>query len=170
MFGSGFVIGCTLLLSSTIIVVACISCQISSVGTDRLKTRSNSAFRLIYHLVLVTKFRKKSLSAEMLERIEEVVKDVLGKWDGELIKFGGEADHVHILFEAIPSIDLSKLVNNLKSVSSRRLRAEYQEHLKRFYWGDKPQFWSGSYAIISVGAQAPLAKLIEYVQNQEKPQ
>ena len=91
----------------------------------------------------------------MLERIEEVVKDVLGKWDGELIEFGGEADHIHILFEAIPSIDLSKLVNNFKSVSSRRLRAEYQEHLKRFYWGDKPQFWSGSYAIISVGALFP---------------
>ncbi|WP_017748201.1 transposase [Scytonema hofmannii] len=36
--------------------------------------------------------------------------------------------------------------------------------------GNKPQFWSGSYAIISVGAQAPLEKLIEYVQNQENLQ
>ncbi|WP_334884628.1 hypothetical protein [Nostoc sp.] len=39
-----------------------------------------------------------------------------------------------------------------------------------FYWGAKPQFWSSSYAIISVGAQAPLRRLIEYVQNQEKPE
>jgi len=98
-------------------------------GTSRLKTRSNSAFRLIYHLVLVTKFRKKSLSAEMLERIEEVVKDVLGKWDGELIEFGGETDHVHILFEAIPSIELSKLVNQgyfilNKPISVLRPKAE----------------------------------------------
>lgn len=138
--------------------------------TARLKNRSNSAFRLIYHLVLVTKFRKKSLNAEMLERIEEIIKDVLGKWDCELIEFGGELDHVHILFETIPSIDLSKLVNNIKSVTSRRLRAEYKKYLSKFYWGDKPQFWSGSYAIISVGTQAPLSKLIEYVQNQEKPE
>jgi putative transposase len=138
--------------------------------TDRLKTRSNSAFRLIYHLVLVTKFRKSSLTGEMVERIEQVVKNVLQQWGCELVELGGEANHVHILFEAIPSLDLSQLVNNIKSVTSRRLRAEYAEHLKRFYWGDKPQFWSGSYAIITVGAQAPLAKLIEYLQNQEKPE
>ena len=137
---------------------------------QRLKTRSNSAFRLIYHLVLITKFRNNSLTGEMLERLEEIFDLTLTKWDCELIEFGGEANHVHILFEAIPSIDLSKLVNNLKTVSSRLMRKEYEKHLLKFYWSDKPMFWGGSYAIISVGAQAPLEKLIEYVQNQEKPQ
>jgi putative transposase len=134
-----------------------------------LKTRSNSAFRLIYHLVLVTKFRRKSLNAEMLDRINIIIKELLIKWECELIEFGGEADHVHTLLETHPSVDLSKLVNNIKTVTSRRLRSEYSEHLSKFYWGTKPQFWSSSYAIISVGAQAPLSRLIEYVQNQEKP-
>ena len=91
------------------------------------------------------------------------------KWECECIEFGGESDHIHILFEAHPSVELSKLVNNLKTVTSRRLRSEYAQHLSQFYWGTKSQFWSGSYAIISVGTQAPLSKLIEYVQNQEKP-
>ena len=131
-----------------------------------LKTRSNSAFRLIYHLVLVTKFRRTSLSAEMLDRINIIVKELLAKWECELIEFGGEADHIHALLETHPSVDLSKLVNNIKTVTSRRLRSEYSEHLSKFYWGAKPQFWSGSYAIISVSAQAPLSRLIEYVQNQ----
>ena len=76
---------------------------------------------------------------------------------------------MYLWLETHPSVDLSKLVNNIKTVTSRRLRSEFSEHLSNFYWGSKPQFWSGSYAIISVGAQAPLAKLIEYVQNQEKP-
>jgi hypothetical protein len=31
-------------------------------------------------------------------------------------------------------------------------------------------FWGGNYALITVGAQAPLDKLIAYVQNQEKPE
>ncbi len=135
-----------------------------------LKTRSNSAFRLIYHLVLVTKFRRKSLNAEMLDRINIIIKELLTKWECELIEFGGEADHVHTLLETHPSVDLSKLVNNIKTVTSRRLRSEYSDHLSKFYWGTKPQFWSSSYAIISVGAQAPLSRLIEYVQNQEKPE
>ncbi len=135
-----------------------------------LKTRSNSAFRLIYHLVLVTKFRRQSLTADILERMQLILRDLLGKWQCDLIEFGGEADHIHLLFETHPSIDLSKLVNNIKTVTSRRLRSEYSEHLSQFYWGSKPQFWSGSYAIISVGAQAPLERLIEYVQDQEKPE
>lgn len=137
---------------------------------ERLRTRSNSAFRLIYHLVLLTKFRRKSLTSEMLDRMQEIMKELLTKWECELIEFGGESDHIHILFETHPSVDLSKLVNNIKTVTSRRLRSEFSEHLSKFYWGNKPQFWSGSYAIISVGAQAPLEKLIEYLQNQEKPE
>lgn len=135
-----------------------------------LKTRSNSAFRLIYHLVLVTKFRRTSLSAEMLDRINIILKELLVKWECELIEFGGESDHIHTLLETHPSVDLSKLVNNIKTVTSRRLRSEYADHLSKFYWGNKPQFWSSSYAIISVGAQAPLSRLIQYVQNQEKPE
>ncbi len=106
----------------------------------------------------------------MLNRLEEIIRSVLIKWDCEIIEFGGEGDHIHILFESIPSVDLSKLVNNLKTVSSRLMRKEYSTELKKFYWSEKPMFWGGSYALISVGAQAPLEKLIEYVQNQERPE
>jgi putative transposase len=136
----------------------------------RLKTRSNSAFRLIYHLVLVTKFRRKSLNSEILDRLKSISNELLFKWECELIEFGGESDHVHLLIETHPSVDLSKLVNNIKTVTSRKIRSEFSEHLAKFYWSKKPQFWSGSYALISVGAQAPLNKLIEYVQNQENPE
>jgi putative transposase len=106
----------------------------------------------------------------MVDNLGDIFDLTLAKWDCKLLEFGGESNHVHLLFEAIPSIDLSKLVNNLKTVSSRLIRKEYAQHLKQFYWSDKPMFWGGSYALISVGAQAPLEKLIEYVQNQEKPE
>jgi putative transposase len=102
--------------------------------------------------------------------MKSIANELFVKWECELIEFGGESDHVHLLFETHPSVDLSKLVNNLKTVTSRKLRSEFTEHLRKFYWGSKPQFWSGSYAIISVGTQASLDKLIEYVQNQESPE
>lgn len=106
----------------------------------------------------------------MLDKLEKIFTLTLDKWDCEMIEFGGENNHVHVLFETVPSVDLSKLVNNLKTVSSRLIRRDFASHLKEFYWSDKPMFWSGSYALISVGAQAPLDKLIEYVQNQERPE
>ncbi|WP_146004094.1 IS200/IS605 family transposase, partial [Fischerella thermalis] len=99
----------------------------------RLKTRYNSAFRLIYHLVLVSKFRRKSLTGEILTRMKAIIKELLFKWECELIEFGGESDHVHLLIETHPSVDLSKLVNNIKTVTSRKLRCEFSQHLKKFY-------------------------------------
>lgn len=135
----------------------------------KLKTRSNGAFRLVYHLVLSTKWRNKSLSSEILDYLEDTVKELLIKWDCELVEFGGESDHIHILYESLPSIDQSKLVNNIKTVTSRRCRKEFATHLKRFYWSPKPQFWARSYGLLTVGTTVSLDKLITYVQNQEKP-
>lgn len=55
-----------------------------------LKTRNHSAYRLCYHLVLSMKYRHKCLTAEMLDRLEVLFRDLLVKWGGELIEFGGE--------------------------------------------------------------------------------
>jgi putative transposase len=43
----------------------------------KLRTRSNSAFRLIYHLVLVTKFRRQSLSVQLLSRMKSIVNELM---------------------------------------------------------------------------------------------
>jgi putative transposase len=55
----------------------------------RLKTNNHSAYRLFYHLLLSTKYRHKCITGEMLERLEEIFKDLLLKWHCELIEFGG---------------------------------------------------------------------------------
>lgn len=132
-----------------------------------LRTRSHSAFRLHYHLVLTVKYRHKCITKEMLERLEVISRDVLAKWRCHLIEFGGESDHVHLLFEGHPAMDLSRLVGNLKTVTARRIRSEYIEHLSAYFW--KPVFWNKAYAIISVGGRANLDTLIVYIQDQNAP-
>lgn len=49
------------------------------------------------HQQLSFEFHHKCLSAEMLNRLEAIFADLLAKWGGELIEFGGEPDHVHLL-------------------------------------------------------------------------
>ena len=100
----------------------------------------------------------------MRERLGEIFKAILEKWDGELVEFNGEADHIHLLISVNPKVQPSKLVNNLKTVSSRLIRKEFKEHLSTVYWR-KPVFWSRSYCIISCGG-APLTILQQYIQNQ----
>ena len=100
----------------------------------------------------------------MLERMQEIFAATLLKWEGELLEFNGEADHVHLLLAVNPKVQPSKLVNNLKTVSSRLLRKEFGEHLNRVY-RNKPVFWSRSYCIISCGG-APISVLKQYIQQQ----
>lgn len=132
-----------------------------------LKTQNHSAFRLQYHIVFVVKYRHKCITAPMLQRLEDIFADVLQKWRCRLMEFNGEADHVHLLISAHPALDLSRLIGNLKTVSARRVRAEYEEYLKKFFW--KPYFWSKAYTVISVGNKAPLEVLIRYIQEQDSP-
>ncbi len=76
------------------------------------------------HLICVTKYRHKVLSADGLAVIEAACRAVAMKMDFRLLEFKGEADHVHLLVEYPPKISISQRVNALKGVSSRRYGQE----------------------------------------------
>jgi len=132
--------------------------------SQHLNTLHHCSYSIQFHLVACTKYRRKCITKPMLERMQEIFSTTLNKWEGELIEFNGEADHVHLLISVNPKVQPSKLVNNLKTVSSRLLRKEFGEHLNRVYRG-KPIFWSRSYCIISCGG-APISVLKQYIQQQ----
>ena len=132
-----------------------------------LKSLNNCIFNIQYHLVLVTKYRRKVITKVMLSRLEEIFTRLLNQWDCELLEFNGEPDHVHLLIATNPKAQTSKLVNNLKTVTSRLIRKEFAEQVSRFYW--KPVFWSRTYCILSVGG-APLSVLKQYIENQAEIQ
>lgn len=135
-------------------------------GVNAMKSHYHCVYDMKYHLVLVTKYRRKCLTAEMLSRLEAIVRELCLKWEVELLECGGEADHIHLLLGLNPTIQPSKLVNSLKTVTSRRLRAEYKEHLAQFYW--KPVLWNRAYCLLTAGG-APIEVLREYIENQDRP-
>jgi len=80
-----------------------------------------------------------------------------------LIESGGEPDHVHLLIDIHPALDISVLINNLKTASARRTRNRFAEHLAAFY--RKPLFWHRAYFVGSVGG-ATLETVRAYVDAQ----
>jgi putative transposase len=62
-----------------------------------------------------------------------------------------------------PALDISVLINNLKTASARRTRNRFADHLAPFY--GKPLFWSRAYFVGSVGA-ATLETVRAYVDAQ----
>ena len=118
------------------------------------------------HLVLTTKYRRKVFDAAMLSRLHEIFLDLLVKWDCKLVEFNGEENHIHLLFQYHPDLQISTLVNNLKSVSSRRLRQEFADRVDGFY--RKDVLWNGSYFIASCGG-VTVSTLRKYIENQDSP-
>lgn len=123
-------------------------------------------FILHVHLVFVTKYRHRVLAARHLDRMEEIMRDVCGDFGCELAEFNGEPGHVHLLVNFPPTVAISRLVNSLKGVSSRRLRQEFPD-LRKHYWRAK-RLWSGSYFAGSVGG-APISVLRQYIEQQNRP-
>ena len=136
---------------------------------DPYSRNRHSCYLLKYHLVVVTKYRKQVLSEAVTARLYEIINDLFeGDYGCKVIsaKVDGQTkDHLHILFEAPPQIQLSKLINNFKTVSSRLLRKEYAKEINAFYW--KPVFWSRSYFI---GCVSDVTEEIvkHYISNQGK--
>ena len=94
------------------------------------------------------------------------MRDVCADFGAELAEFNGEPGHVHLLVNFPPTVAISRLVNSLKGVSSRRLRQEFPD-LRQHYWQAR-RLWSGSYFAGSVGG-APLSVLRQYIEQQDRP-
>lgn len=138
-----------------------------NLGVNSMKSHYHCVYTLTYHLVLVTKYRRKCFTNEMLNRLEEIVRKNCQDWEIDLLEFNGEDDHIHLLLEMHPNIMPSKFINNLKTVSSRLIRKEFEEELKQYYW--KPVLWTRAYCLLTTGG-ATIDVIREYIQNQERPE
>jgi putative transposase len=133
---------------------------------ENIRTGRHCVFVLHAHLVFVTKFRHEVFTDRHLTRLEEIMRTVCADFETELVELNGENNHVHLLVNFPPKVALSKLVNSLKGVSSRRMRQEFPDLVRHYYRANR--LWSGSYFAGSVGG-APLTVLRQYIEQQNRP-
>lgn len=131
-----------------------------------LKTLRNchGQYNLQFHLILVTKYRKACINKEVFQFLRGESERLLKMSDSELVEMDYEPDHIHMLIETPPQVQLSKLINSYKSVTARLVRAKFADYLSEFY--DTSTFWNQNYLILSSG-KAPIDVIKKYVQNQK---
>lgn len=131
-----------------------------------LKRNSNAVYMLNYHLILITKYRKKVFTNdEIIERTKEIMRNIATDFDVVIINQECGEDHIHLMISTKPTTELTKLVNLLKGTSSRYLRKEYENDLSDVLYGDS--FWSDSYYIATAG-NVSVDTIYEYIENQRK--
>ena len=132
-----------------------------------LRKGRHCVFTLHAHLVFVTKFRGRIFEKEHLSTLETLFRDLCHDFEAELVEFNGEQDHVHLLVHYPPKVALSKLVNSLKGVSSRKMKLYHPELAGPAY--RKNALWSPSYFAGSAGG-VTLEKLKAYIEQQACPE
>lgn len=127
----------------------------------------HSCFLLTYHVVLVTKYQKPVLQGKVKDLVCGIIREILEERGCTLKELNGELDHVHILFDAGPEVQILDLVRVIKTKTARFARKQYQEELKEYFW--KPVFWTDSYFATTVGG-ATRNMVEQYIRKQGQKQ
>jgi len=117
---------------------------------------------MYFHLILVTKYRRKVINEEILIFLEERFVTIGKSYNLHLEEMNYDQDHIHILFRAEPNSELSKFINAYKSSTSRMIKKIFP-YIRKSLW--KTMFWSRSFCLITTGGVT--TEIIRtYIENQ----
>ena len=128
----------------------------------KLDSNNHSVFLRYYHLVLVTKYRRKVIDKTISCRLREIFDYIAVNYNISVIEWNDDRDHIHILFKAQPNSEISKFINAYKSASSRLIKKEYPK-IREKLWKD--YFWSRSFCLITTGG-VTIDIIREYIESQ----
>lgn len=95
------------------------------------KLNRHAYFKLSYNLVVYTFKNKKIINKLIEDELHKIVLENFKKHKCTLNKIGFKDGNTLVLnFDAPPHIQLSKLVNNFKTVSSRLIRKKFKKYLE----------------------------------------
>lgn len=124
---------------------------------------SHSVYDLKYHIVWITKYRKKVLVGDVAVKVRELIKEICKANDIEIIKGHVSKDHVHLFLSIPPQLSVSTTVQYLKGKSSRKLLTNFKDLQKQF-WGR--HFWARGYFVASSGNVTDEV-VMKYIEEQD---
>ncbi len=124
---------------------------------------SHSTYDLKYHIVWITKYRKKVLIGTVAERVRALIREICKANEVEILKGHISKDHVHLFVSVPPYLSISNLVQSLKGKTSRKLMAE-DKNIARQFWGR--HFWARGYFAASSGNITDEV-VMQYIENQD---
>jgi len=114
---------------------------------------------ILTHIVFSTKDRAPMLDATVRPALHAYLATVARNVDCECFRVGGVADHVHLAVRLSRTLTMAKLIEELKTSSSKWLKTQ-SPALASYAW-------QRGYGAFSVGP-SDLNALLQYIDNQEE--
>ena len=125
--------------------------------------KSHNKTLIIFHLVCPIKYRRKIFTPDIEHSLKTVCLELGIRYEYQFLEIGIDENHVHFLIQTIPNIQISGMVQKIKSITARELFKQHPE-IKKFLWGG--QFWTDGFYLNTVGQYGNLKMLENYVKNQ----
>jgi len=135
----------------------------------KIRQSSHSVYQHQYHIVWVTKYRRKYIKPYVKIELSRILFDYVKTQPTLHIEtLNTDNDHIHIQMVIPPSLAVSTVVQRLKWISSIKLKKKFrfinQMYLKR------QSVWSVGYFSSTVGLNEEMIKrYIQYQGKQEQP-
>ncbi|MGH7148242.1 MAG: IS200/IS605 family transposase [Nitrospiraceae bacterium] len=115
-----------------------------------------------YHVVIVPKYRRKSLFGHVRKRIGKIFQQLCRQKEIELVEGHAMLDHVHMVLSIPPKLSVAMAVGYLKGKSAIQVHREAL-NVKQGFTGK--HFWSRGYCVSTVGLDEQM--IHAYVKNQD---
>lgn len=124
---------------------------------------AHSVYSLQYHVVWVSKYRRRILKPGVCTYLQKVLPKLLRSMPGVTIDaIGFDQDHLHMVMVIPPKYSISSVMGKLKSQSASEMRKSFP-WLAKVYWKEN-LVWSPGYFVSSVGIDENTIK--QYVELQ----
>jgi putative transposase len=118
-----------------------------------------SRYSLYFHIVWATMGRQAWLTPAKEEAVFRCALNLISELGYAVLAINGTPDHVHLLLQTGPSVDLAVLIKKVKGVTSALLN-DMTDHDERFRWQE------GYFA--ATVSPSHLSRALAYVQNQKE--
>lgn len=137
----------------------------------KLHKAAHTVYKTQYHIVWVTRYRRKILVRGMAEALRILLQEVRKFHpDWFIEEIGIEVDHVHLHMVIPPKDAVAKVVATLKSVTSAGMKEKFPHFLRKVYW-DGRGIWGRGFFVSTVGInEAIIRRYVRYQAEQDTGQ
>ena len=119
---------------------------------------ANSYTKIYIHFIFAVKGRQNFLLSSYKPELHNFIKKIIVKRDSILVAINNMEDHIHILVRITPTYSVSRLMQEIKSISSKFINE------KRWIRGRFQ--WQRGYGAFS-HSHSQIENVVKYINNQE---
>ena len=123
---------------------------------------SHTRWNCTYHIIFIPKYRRKEIYGKLRKDIGEILRQLCGYKDVEIVEANACSDHIHMLLRIPPKMSVSIFMGYLKGKSSLMI---FDKHANLKYKYGNRHFWAKGYFVSTVGLNKATIK--KYIQEQE---